>query len=56
MNKEESLKLIIDAKSWQKDSFGLFDFESKDLIKSVIKIEKTSKYYKHNYNRQTAKV
>ena len=23
--------MVIEAKSWQKDSFGLFDYESKDL-------------------------
>ena len=26
-------KLVVNAKSWQKDSFGLFDFESKDVTK-----------------------
>ena len=36
-------KLILNTRSWHKDSFGLFDFESKDFSKQQIKIEKTCK-------------
>ena len=36
-------RLVISAKSWQKDSFALFDHETKDLIKQQLLIKQTCK-------------
>lgn len=35
--------LIVTGKSWRKDSFGLFDHESKDVSKHQLHIKSTSK-------------
>lgn len=39
------VRLIVNAKSWQKDSFGLFDFECKELQKHTFKMHQTGKYF-----------
>jgi len=33
----------LQTKSWQKNSFGLFDYESKDIQKSIFKHQGTGK-------------
>lgn len=40
---EVKQKLIVTTRSWQKDSFGLHDFESKDLQRMQFTLDKTSK-------------
>jgi phosphate starvation-inducible protein PhoH len=42
---EREAKLIVTARSWQKDSFGLFDFESKEVQKTQFVIEKSCKLF-----------
>jgi hypothetical protein len=39
--------LLVNARSWQKDSFGLFDYESKDLVKQTIKFDRVGKLMRH---------
>jgi hypothetical protein len=34
--------LVINSKSWNKNSFGLFDYESKDIQKKTLKAVGTS--------------
>ncbi len=42
---------MVKTSSWQKNSFGLFDFECRDLQKSVVKLEGTGKLIREE--RQT---
>ena len=43
-------RLVITTQSWKKDSFGLFDFECKDLQTSNIKHEGTGKIFREQEN------
>ena len=39
-------RLVVKTSSWQKNSFGLFDFECKDLQKSTVRLEGTGKLFR----------
>lgn len=49
--------LVVSTKSWNKNSFGLFDYESKDIQKKNLKVVGTSNFNTYLiYSRQTAKI
>ena len=37
--------MIIQTKSWNKNSFGLFDFESRDIHKKTLRVNGTCKLF-----------
>ena len=41
---------IIECETWTRDSHGLFDYESNDLIKNTLKISSTANLFRNNNN------
>ena len=45
-----TFSIIIKAKTWHRDSYGLFDYESKSITKNVFYSNKSAKIYRVGKN------
>lgn len=46
----KGLKIKIKSKTWNKDSYGLFDYENEELNKQTFTIEESGKLFRENDN------
>lgn len=54
-NNNEIMPIIIETQTWKRDSHGLFDYETHDVIKKTLKIVGNTQIYRNNDSLEMSK-